>query len=92
MTREVAIDLLSMIEFEQAGCCLNTWYKGIDDDMKEALKMAIQALEQEPYEDEELDFVQSHKKIKVNLVSCEDAISRQEAIEAVRVGALSTAT
>lgn len=47
MTREVAIDLLSMIEFEHAECCLNTWYKGIDDDMKEALDMAIKALEQE---------------------------------------------
>lgn len=46
MTREEAIDLLSMIEFEQAECCLHTWYKSIDDDMKEALDMAIKALEQ----------------------------------------------
>lgn len=48
MTREEAIDLLSMIEFvEPSECCLNTWYKGIDDDMKEAIEMAIKALEQE---------------------------------------------
>ena len=30
---------------------------------------------------EELDFVQPHKKIAVNLVLCEDAISRQAAID-----------
>ena len=48
MTGEEAIVLLSMIEFDHAECCLNTWYKGIDDDMKEALEMAIKALEQEP--------------------------------------------
>lgn len=46
MTREEAIAFLSMIEFEQAECCLNTWYKGIDDDMKEALDLAIKVLEQ----------------------------------------------
>lgn len=47
MDNKLAIDLLSMIEFEHAECCLNTWYKGIDDDMKEALDMAIKALKQE---------------------------------------------
>ena len=49
MDNKLAIDLLSMIEFEHAECCLNTWYKGIDDDMKEALDMAIEALEQKPF-------------------------------------------
>lgn len=48
MTREEAIDLLSMIEFENAECNLGTWYHGIDGDMKKALEMAIKALEQEP--------------------------------------------
>lgn len=51
MTREEAIALLSMIEFDHAECCLNTWYKGIDDNMKEALDMAIKALEKESCED-----------------------------------------
>lgn len=47
------------------------------------LEKRVEALEQDPYEDEELDFVQSHKKIKVNLVSCEDAISRKAAIDTI---------
>ena len=42
----------------------------------------------EPCEDEELDFVQPHKKIKVNLVKFDtpytDTISRQAAIDAMR--------
>ena len=40
-----AIDLLNMIEFENAECNLGTWYHGIDGDMKEALDMAITSLE-----------------------------------------------
>lgn len=46
-----------------------------------AFEMAIKALEKEPCEDEELDFVQPHKKIGVNLMPCEDAISRQAVLD-----------
>jgi len=46
---------------------------------EEALYETIAELMQEPYE--ELDFVQPHKKISVNLELCDDAISRQAVIE-----------
>lgn len=49
----------------------------VDGAETDAYDIAIEALEQQPCEDEELDFVQPHKKIKVNIVPCEDAISRQ---------------
>lgn len=42
---------------------------------------AIKALEQESCEDAELDFVQPHKKIPVNLETCGDSISRHDALE-----------
>lgn len=44
MDNKIAMDLLNMIEFENAECNLGTWYHGIDDDMKEALEMALKAL------------------------------------------------
>jgi hypothetical protein len=52
------------------------------------------ALEQEPCEDAELDFVQLHKKIPVNLEICEDVVSRQamnECIETYCGGAVKLA-
>lgn len=55
-------------------------------DEAEENKKSIQASEYETWgkacdeEYEELDFVQQHKKIGVNLVPCTDAISRSEAI------------
>lgn len=51
MDNKKAIDLLNMIKFENAECNLGTWYHGIDGDMKQALEMAIKALEQKPCED-----------------------------------------
>lgn len=55
----------------------------IDEKHKEFVRMSLKALEQEPAELEEIDFVQKHKKIPatLDLTPCEDAISREQAIE-----------
>ena len=50
-------------------------------DQVDALEMAIKALEQEPCE--ELDFVQPHKKIPVNLEVCKMREATQEEREGV---------
>ena len=47
------------------------------------LEKRVKTLGQDPCEDEELDFVQPHKKINVSLVAYEDAISRQVVIDAI---------
>lgn len=45
MTREEAIKMLGLYEVNDAGEGeLETWYNGIDKDMREALDMAIEAL------------------------------------------------
>lgn len=72
MTRELAIDLLSMIEFDHAECCLNTWYHGIDNDMKEALDIAIKALELT-----QTGLLKDCESCRAeNPNKCEDAVSR----------------
>jgi hypothetical protein len=48
MTREDAISCLNMIDFINGECILATWWRGIDDEMRSAIEMAIKALEQEP--------------------------------------------
>ena len=47
------------------------------------LEKRVKALEQEPVEFEEIDFVQEHKKIPVtlDLTPCDDVISRERALE-----------
>lgn len=45
MTKQKAIDLLSLYLIDDLGeAKLNTWYHGIDEDMREALSIAIEAL------------------------------------------------
>lgn len=55
-------------------------YQYIENKIEE-LEKRIEALEQESCD--ELDFVQPHKKISVNLELCDDAISRQATIDEV---------
>ena len=75
MTREEAIRCLDVYSSTNgSGLCT-------DKQHYEAKQMAIKALERETCEDAELDFVQPHKKIPVNLETCEDAISRDMALE-----------
>ena len=51
MTREEAIQMLNLYEVNDVGDGeLDTWYKGIDIDMREAIDMAIEALSAEPIE------------------------------------------
>lgn len=78
MTREEAIDLLSLYSIDELGeAKLDTWYKGIDEHMREALSMAIEALEMQ---DLCAEMLESAKP-----VSCSekpnDLISRQDAID-----------
>lgn len=52
MTREEARDLLAMIEIEEPNeLIVNSWWGSFVNDYKEALQMAIEALEQQPRED-----------------------------------------
>ena len=51
--------------------------------LAEWLKDYKRLLEQAPCEDAELDFVQPHKKIPVNLEPCEDVVSRQAMNECI---------
>lgn len=52
MTREEARDLLAMIKVKEPGeFIVNSWWGSFVNDYKEALQMAIEALEQEPCED-----------------------------------------
>lgn len=45
MTKQEAIDLLSLYSIDDLGeAKLDTWYHGIDEDMREALSIAIEAL------------------------------------------------
>lgn len=44
ISKEEAIRLLSMIHFDHAECCLNTWYSKIDEDMQSAINLAIDCL------------------------------------------------
>jgi len=44
MTSEKALDMLEMIEFKDTVANLHTWYKGIDDDMNEAVRVSIHSL------------------------------------------------
>lgn len=71
--------LKSMIDEEVCEECPLYGMTGTDHCEKDCVRLAINALEQKPCE--ELDFVQPHKKISVNLKPCEDAISRQQAID-----------
>lgn len=49
MTKEVAIQMLRLYEVNEVGeGKLETWYNGIDKDMREALDMAIEALSDKP--------------------------------------------
>ena len=47
MTIEKALDMLGMIEFKDTEAHLHTWYKGIDDDMNEAVRTVIETFEAE---------------------------------------------
>lgn len=67
MTKDEAIDYI-------IPAIKNYWNDKICDNI-------IKALAQEPCKDAELEFVQPHKKIPVNLEICDDAISRQAAID-----------
>ena len=53
MTEEKAIGLLSWLKVEDSGIYNRQWYHGIKEDLEEALKMAMSALEQQ-LEDKEL--------------------------------------
>lgn len=96
MTREEAISCLNMIEFINGECTLRTWWRGIDDEMRSAIEMAIKALEQEPIyyppcEDchKKMDAIRSaYDKLQQ---PCDDAISRKAVIEiTAETGALET--
>lgn len=52
--------------------------------VKDLRKKLAEYLEQEPCEDAELDFVQSHKKIPVNLEPYDDTISRQAVLDKIK--------
>ena len=71
MDNKKAIDLLSMIEFENAECNLGTWYHGIDGDMKEALEMAIKALKLT-----QIGLLKDCESCRAEL-SCTDTVGRQ---------------
>ena len=62
--------------------------------MNNALDMAIKALEQEQQSEWERDHevLKAHADGQESVKPCKDAISRQAVIDAVRAGALSTAT
>ena len=50
MTREEARNLLAMIEIKEPNeFIVNSWWGSFVNDYKEALQMAIQALEQQPH-------------------------------------------
>ena len=52
MTNEKARDLLAMIKVKEPGeFIVNSWWGSFVNDYKEALQMAIEALEQQPCED-----------------------------------------
>jgi hypothetical protein len=61
------------------------------EEIAEAFEVAFRALEQEPC-NEELDFVQEHKKISCNLIvePCEDTISRSDMLDAIGHGTVYT--
>lgn len=71
------MDKDKMIEFAKQQCEIYPE----DSFMGEYLRKTIKILQEEPCE--ELDFVQPHKKVSVNLKSCEDAISRQAVLDVV---------
>lgn len=70
MTREEASFILANID-----------RRVCDDELNEALDIAIKALEQEPCD--ELDFVQPHKKVSVNLEVCKMREATQEEREGI---------
>ena len=83
MTREEHIEILK--QYREKPTLINE-ISSVEEAvwLDEALDAAIKALEQESCDDEELDFVQPHKRIPVNLEACDDAISRQAAIDGLR--------
>lgn len=86
MTRADAINILNEFVNHFNHLIVDNITIGLDketaqDDI-DAFNMAIKTLEQEPCDDE-LDFVQPHKKIPVNIEikPCDDCISRQAVLD-----------
>lgn len=84
MTREEAIQMLRLYEVNEFGEGeLNTWYHGIDKDMREAIDMAIEALladtvSREMYDDVVQTIIKREKQFTnmVSVVRCKDCRHR----------------